>query len=117
MANTSVYRPIGQTYAVAVTTTASSSLSIVPVGNDQINYCAFLNTGSTPIAISIAPLNPTSITPASAVLPTAGNTSTSFVLGISMSQPTVIAVPANGFNLSAVGTANTLYVMPVADQS
>jgi len=50
-------------------------------------------------------------------LPTAGNTSTSFVLGISMSQPTVIAVPANGFNLSAVGTANTLYVMPVADQS
>jgi len=29
----------------------------------------------------------------------------------------VIAVPANGFNLSAVGTANTLYVMPVADQS
>jgi len=117
MANTSVYRPIGQTYAVAVTTTASSSLSIVPVGNDQINYCAFLNTASTPVAISIAPLNPTSITAPSAVLPTAGNTSTSFVLGISMSQPTVIAVPANGFNLSAVGTATTLYVMPVADQS
>jgi hypothetical protein len=50
-------------------------------------------------------------------LPTAGNTSTSFVLGISMSQPTVIAVPAGGFNLSAVGAATTLYVMPVADQS
>jgi len=117
MANTSVYRPIGQTYAVAVTTTASSSLSIVPVGNDQINYCAFLNTGSTPVAISISPLNPTSITATPAVLPTAGNTSTSFVLGISMSQPTVIATPANGFNLSVVGTANTIYVMPVADQS
>jgi len=117
MANTSVYRPIGQTYAVAVTTTASSSLSIVPVGNDQINYCAFLNTGSTPVAISISPLNPTSITATPAVLPTAGNTSTSFVLGVNMSQPTVIATPANGFNLSVVGTANTIYVMPVADQS
>ena len=117
MANTSVYRPVGPTYAVAVTTTASSSLSVIPAGNDQNNYCAFLNTGSTPIAISIAPLNPTSITPAAAVLPTAGNSSTSWVLGISMSQPTVLAVPAGGFNLSAVGTANTLYVTPVADQS
>jgi len=117
MANTSVYRPIGPTYAVAVTTTASSSLTITPAGNDQTNFCAFLNTGSTPVAISIAPLNPSSVSAIAAVLPTAGNSSASFVLGVNMSQPTVISVPANGFNLSVVGTANTIYVTPVADQS
>ena len=51
-----------------------------------------------------------------AVLPTAGNSSQSFVLGVSMSQPTVLAVPPS-FAITAVGTANTLYVLPMVDQN
>ena len=113
MANTSVFRYVGLTYAVAVTTVASSSLTVIPVGNDQINYCGFLNTASTPVAVSIAPL--TSIP--GAVLPAPGSSSTSFVLGVAMTSPQVMAVPV-GFNMSAVGTTtSTLYVMPMADQS
>ena len=118
MANTSVFRFAGPTYAVSVSTTASSSLSVTPISNDQINYCGFLNTATTPVAVSIAPLNPTSVSAASAVLPTGGNTSNSFVLGVGMSSPMVVAVPAGGFNMSAVGSASTtLYVTPMADQS
>jgi len=117
MANVSAYRFVGPTTAIAVTTTSSTSVTITPNGNDQPNFCGFLNVGTTPIAITIASaVAGTTTTAPAAVLPTAGNSSQSFVLGVSMSQPTVLAVPPS-FAITAVGTANTLYVMPMVDQN
>ena len=116
MANTSVYRFIGPTTAITVSGTSSTAVTITPGGNDQINYCAFLNTASTPVAITISPVVQGVGSAPAAVLPTGGNSSQSFVLGVTMSQPTVIAVPQI-FSITAIGTSGTLYVMTVADQS
>jgi hypothetical protein len=117
MANVSAYRFVGPTTAITVSTASSTSVTITPAGNDQPNFCGFLNTGSTPIAITIAPaVAGTTTTAPAAVLPTGGNSSNSFVLGIAMSQPTVIAVPPS-FAITAIGAANTLYVMPMVDQN
>ena len=115
MANTSVYRFIGPTTAITVSGTSSTAVTITPAGNDQINYCGFLNTGANPVAITIAPVVQGSGTAPAAVLPTGGNSSQSFVLGVAMSQPTVIAVPKI-FSITTIGTSGTLYVMPMADQ-
>ena len=91
MANVSAYRFVGPTTAISISGTASTSVTITPNGNDQMNFCGFLNTGSSPIAITIAPAIPgTTTTAAAAVLPTGGNTSQSFVLGVAMSQPTCL---------------------------
>jgi hypothetical protein len=113
MANTSVFRIAGPTTAIAVTTSSSTAVTITPAGNDQINYCGFLNTGTNVIAVNIAPTSG-----GAAVLPTAGNTSNSFVLGVSMSTPMVVAVPPNSFSVTTIGsTSSTLYVMPMSDQT
>ena len=115
MANTSVFRPVGPTTAIGVSSTSSTAVTITPNGNDQINYCGFLNTNSFPIAITVTP----SSAPA-AVLPTAGNTSQSWVLGVAMPTPMVIAVPANSFSVTAIASGSntgTIYVTPMADQS
>jgi hypothetical protein len=118
MANVSAYRFVGPTVAITVTASSSTSVTINPNGNDQVNFCGFLNTSANPVAITIAPAVPgTTTTAATAVLPTGGNTSQSFVLGVSMSQPTVIAVPPT-FAITAVGTSGTtLFVMPMVDQN
>lgn len=118
MANVSAYRFVGPTTAITVTGTSSTSVTITPNGNDQVNFCGFLNTSVNPVAITIAPVVPgNSVTAPASVLPTGGNTSQSFVLGVSMSQPTVIAVPPS-FAITAVGTlGTTLYVMPMVDQN
>jgi hypothetical protein len=117
MANTSAFRFVGPTTAITVSTTSSTSVTITPSGNDQVNFCGFLNTGSTPIAVTIAPVLPgNSVTAPAAVLPTGGNSSQSFILGISMSSPQVMVVPPQ-FAVTAVGAANTLYVMPMVDQN
>lgn len=116
MANTSAFRFVGPTTAITVSGTSSTAVTITPAGNDQVNYCAFLNTGSSPIAITIEPVVQGVGSAPAAVLPTGGNSSQSFVLGVSMSQPTVIAVPQI-FSITAIGTSGTLYVMPVVDQN
>lgn len=117
MANTSAFRFVGPTTAITVGVTSSTSVTINPNGNDQVNYCGFLNTGSNPIAITIAPaIAGTATTAPAAVLPTGGSSSQSFVLGVTMSQPTVIAVPPS-FAITAIGTSGTLYVMPMVDQN
>jgi hypothetical protein len=118
MANTSAFRFVGPTTAITVTSTSSTAVTITPAGNDQVNWCAFLNTSANPVAITIAPVyEGVGTIAAAAVLPTGGNTSQSFILGVSMSQPTVISVP-QVFTITAIGTSGTtLYVMPVVDQN
>ena len=120
MANTSVFRPTGPSYVVAVTTTASTALTVTPAGNDQINYCGFLNTSANPIALTITEANAlNSVTAPAAVFPTNGTPTNTVILGISMSTPMVIAVPSNGFSVSAITATSTanLYITPMADQS
>ena len=120
MANTSVFRPVGPSYAVAVSTTASNALTVTPAGNDQINYCGFLNTSANPIALTIAEANAfNSLTSPAAVLPTAGSPTNTVILGVAMTSPMVIAVPPNGFSVSAITSTGTttLYITPMADQS
>jgi len=114
MANTNVFRVNGPTTVVAVTTTASSALTVTPIGRDQINYAGLLNTNNFPVAVTIAPLSA-----AAATLPSSGTTN-SIVLGISMPSPMVVAVPPNQFSITAVcggSNSGTIYVTPMADQS
>jgi hypothetical protein len=67
--------------------------------------------------VQITPAIPgTTTTAPAAVLPTGGNSSTSFVLGVTMSAPQVMVVPPQ-FSITAVGTSGTLYVMPMVDQN
>jgi hypothetical protein len=113
MSNTSVFRIAGPTTAIAVTTSSSTAVTITPKGNDQINYCGFLNTSTNVIAVTIAPTSA-----GAAVLPSAGSTSNSFVLGVSMQSPMVVAVPPNSFSVTTIGsTTSTLYVTPMSDQT
>ena len=113
MANTSVFRIAGPTTAIAVTTSSSTAVTITPKGNDQINFCGFLNTSTNVIAVTIAPTSA-----GAAVLPTAGNTSNSFILGVTMSTPMVVAVPPDSFSVTTIGsTSSTLYVTPMSDQT
>ena len=119
MAATTVYRYVGPATAIGVSSTSSAAVSIKPSGNDQINYCGFLNTNSFPVAVTITPTN----APA-AVLPTAGNTSISIVLGVAMPSPLIVAVPPGGagqtFSVTAIASGSntgTIYVSPMADQS
>jgi hypothetical protein len=115
MANTSVFRVNGPTTCIAVTSTSSTALTCTPIGRDQINYAGLLNTNSFPVAVTIAPTSA-----GVAVLPTAGNTSTSIVLGVAMPYPMVVAVPPNSFSVTAISSganAGSIYVTPMADQS
>jgi len=113
MSNTSVFRIAGPTTAIAVTTSSSTAVTITPKGNDQINYCGFLNTSTNVIAVTIAPTSA-----GAAVLPSAGSTSNSFILGVSMQSPMVVAVPPNSFSVTTIGsTSSTLYVTPMSDQT
>lgn len=119
MANTSVFRIAGSTTAIGVSSTSSTAVTISASGNDQINYAGFLNTNSFPVAVTIAPSSA-----AAAVLPTAGNSSASFVLGVAMTSPMVVAVPpgggGQGFSVTAItsgSNSGSIYVTPMADQS
>jgi hypothetical protein len=115
MSNTTVFRFNGPTTAISVSSTSSTAVTITPQRNDQQNFCAFLNTNNFPVAVTVAPADA-----ATAVLPTGGNSSQSFVLGISMTAPMVVAVPSNSFSVTTVcagASTGTVYITPVGTQS
>jgi len=115
MAITNVLRPIGPTTGITVSGSSSTAVTISPSGNNQMDYCAFLNTASTPVTINIYPVVGGVGTAGAAVVPSGTPTNT-VVLGISMQMPMVIAVPPV-FSLTTIGTSGTLFVTPVGDQS
>ena len=115
MANTNVLRPIGPTTGISVSGSSSTAVTISASGNNQMDYCAFLNVASTPVTINIAPVVNGTGTAGAAVVPSGTPTNT-VVLGISMQMPMVIAVPQT-FSITTIGTSGTLYVTPVGDQS
>lgn len=115
MAQTNVLRPIGPTTGITVSGTSSTAVTISPSGNNQMDFCAFLNTATTPVTINIYPVVGGVGTAGAAVVPSSTPTNT-VVLGVSMQMPMVIAVPPV-FSVTAIGTSGTLFVTPVGDQS
>jgi hypothetical protein len=110
MPQTNVLRKTGPTTALSVANTSHSAVAIAGV-SDQTNYAAFLNTGTTTVAVQLAQSNP----PA-AVLPADGASADVIVLPPSMTMPMVVAVPANGFSVTAIGSAagpSLVYITPV----
>ena len=116
MAGSTVQRNAGQTYALAVTTSAHTAVTINDTTNDQVNYTSFLNAGAKPCAIAFAPLAANISGP---TFPSDG-TNGSYVLPGGMTSPLILATPTTPYYLSAIcgGTdTTTLYVTPAADQS
>jgi len=112
MNQSNALRPIGPTTGITVGTSSSTAVTISASGNNEMDYCAFLNTASTPVTINIYPVVGGVGTASAAVVPTSTPTNT-VVLGISMQMPMVIAVPQT-FSITTIGTSGTLYVTPVS---
>jgi hypothetical protein len=110
MVNTSAMRPSGRTYALNLTTSASSALLIEATTNDQTNYVSLLNTGSGVAAIEMGNASDTVATP---TIASTGN-SGSFVLPAAMTYPLVIAAPKAPFYIKGISSGtNTLYITAV----
>lgn len=108
-----VMRPIGPTTYVEVKTDGTAAKTISASGNNEMDYCAFLNTGATPIAITIVPVVGGVGTAGASAFPLDGTSGNVIVLGVSMQTPMIIAVPPI-FSFTAIGTGTgNLYVMPV----
>jgi hypothetical protein len=115
MANTSVLRNAGVTTAISVTASSTSAVVIDDNTNDQVNYCSFLNTGATNVAVNVG-----NSSVGAAVLPVSGSTTGNFVLPASMTTPLVLAVPTTPFYVRMIGSGagpSIVYVTPAADQS
>ena len=115
MANTLVIRTAGVTTAISVAASSTSATLITANTNDQVNYCSFLNTGATQVAVNVGDANV-----GAAVLPVSASTTGNFVLPASMTTPIVLAVPACPFYVRMIGSASgpsIVYVTPAGDQS
>ena len=114
MANTTVLRAAGKTYAIAVTADSSTSLTIDDTTNDQVNFATFLNAGTKACAITVSNLATAPVS----VFPTAG-TPGDFVLPANMTYPLTLAVPTAPFQITAIcggSDTTTLYVTAVENQ-
>lgn len=106
MVNVSVMRLSGRTYALDLTTSASSALLIEATTNDQTNYVHLLNTGSGVAAVEFS--NSSTVT-----TPTIASTgiSGSYVLPPAMNYPLIVAAPQAPFYIKAISSStNTLYI-------
>ena len=117
MSITTVLRIAGQTTALSVAGTAHAAVTVSSVGGNVLsNYASFLNVGANSVAIEISPVGITAVT---ATVPADG-TPGSYILPPLMTRPIVLAVPANTFQVSAIGSASgpaLIYITPVSDQS
>jgi hypothetical protein len=114
MANTSVLRLAGKTVAISVTASSTSATIVDDQTNDQVNFAAFLNTGSVAVAVKLGDANV-----GAAVLPVSG-TPGDFLLPAGMTSPIVLACPTVPFYVRMIGAAagpSLVYVTPVGDQS
>jgi hypothetical protein len=118
MTNTVANKPVGPTYAISVANTQSTAIGVVPTQGDSSRFAEFYNSGSTQVCVVVAPYAGTAATP-TLVFPVAGTPTVpnSFMLPANMTQPRVVAVPANGFSVSAIGSAagpSIIYITPLA---
>jgi hypothetical protein len=115
MAASSVQRNAGVTTAISVTATSSAAILIDDNTNDQINYVALLNTGSTTVAVKFGDANV-----GAAVFPVSGTTTGDYVLPPLMTVPLILACPTTPFYVRMIGSVAgpaIVYATPVADQS
>ena len=96
----------GRTYALDLTTSATSALLIEATTNDQANYVHLLNTGTGVAAVELA----NSSTVPTPSIATTGNKG-SYVLPAAMNYPLIIAAPKAPFYIKAISSStNTLYI-------
>lgn len=103
-------KPVGNTVVVSVTATSSTAVTLN--GNDACCRVAFMNPGSTTVAVQVGQV---SSCPA-AVLPAAGTpSSANIVLPPSMRQPVVFSTPFVPFDVTAIGSGagpSLIYMTP-----
>lgn len=107
MSQTIVTRPIGPTFALSVGAAQHAPVAIPPVQGETSNYAEFTNIGSTDVCVVVTPFSAVPSSP-TLVFPLDGvpTVPSSFLLPHGMTQPRVVAVPANGFCVSAIGSAS-----------
>jgi len=106
MVNTSVMRYSGRTYALDLTTSASTALLIEATTNDQTNYVSLLNVGTGVVGVEFS--NSSTVT--TPTVATTGNKG-SYVLPGGMNFPLIVAAPKAPFYIKAVSSGtNTLYI-------
>jgi len=115
------YRVAGPVAALSVAGTQHVAVQVTPAPTSDIcNWAEFLNTGSTVVCVVVAPpasppATPTLLFPVDGV-PTVPN---AFMLSASMIEGKLIAVPNNGFCVSAIGASggpSIIYVTPMIGQ-
>ena len=113
MSNTTVLRLAGRTTTLSVAATAHAAVTVSAVGGSVLsNYASFLNVGANTVAVEVSPVG---VTATAATIGADGATG-SFVLPPLMTVPIVLAVPANYFQVSAIGSAagpSLIYVTPL----
>ena len=123
-------RVIGPVYHTTVASTAGAVTTLVPFGNDQINWAEFLNCGQFPVLVVVGPNStglPTPSIPASGTATPNTGANKQFVLPAGMTQARTIAVPqggggVTGFSYNAVALLSPanefsdLFVTPVEAQ-
>lgn len=107
-------RQNGPTVALSVGSTAHASVAVNAANTTQDGYAAFLNTGSTTVAVTMAPSGATAPTP---VLPADGTPENVIVLPPSMNQPYILPAPGASFAVAAIGSGagpSLVYITPMA---
>ena len=100
MASTPIYRFVGQSYALSCGVTAAGPVTVT--GATDTNTCAFWNTNTTAVAVSITNVTAVAIPPLTFPVPGAPSGAPSFILPPAMDIPTVVVVPSGGFNVFGV---------------
>jgi hypothetical protein len=122
MAQSISFRPIGSTFALSVGTAQHATVQIPAVQGDLSNYIAAYNSGTTQICMAFAPAGqavPTLAFPVDGAPTNLPPGYLTFMLPGSMPEPLVIVVPANGFAVSAIGSAagpSIIFLTQVASQ-
>jgi hypothetical protein len=104
---------LSPTFALDLTTAASSALQIIPTSNTRAYRVALLNTGVGIAAITFGTTNSNMATPAIASTGNGG----SFVLAPSMFYPIILDCGAPNLFLKGISSStNTLYITLVATE-
>ena len=104
---------LSATYALDLTTSASSALQIVPNTPTRAYRVALLNTGTGKAAVTFGTTSSNMDTPAIAATGASG----SFVLPANMIYPMIIDCGAPNLYLKAISSGtNTLYITLVATE-
>jgi hypothetical protein len=122
MATSLIFKPAGIPKALSVANSAHGAVSVSQNQNDNVNAVGLLNTGTTVVAVWIAPQGkgvtptfPTDATPITA----SSNAIQVVMLPASMTYPMIVPCPSLS-DVDAIGSAagpSIVYVTPIIIQS